>query len=445
MEIGRLQKRPLARGSVPVQEAAPPRDDLHGELKFSLHHLLSVVAMVAVKVYRDESGATRAFGDLEQTPGRSEEVFRLAAGGDEKDAARQGGGGDLRRCQGEVDDCQLIARMFLVRLVVQKDLVEAIGADRRELVGIEWRLGYQRSRHACRFFRWSRMRFYGAGARKSHSRAISRCLDLAQRWDYREKNAHQSQFTTINTMKQMTLCFLFIFTSALHPQNIVGAFTSSLPGIVNARPAARLSQTARDPLWRAYDNGNLLSRRKNGLHIFVEDAKTRSTSLFMSTNSTDSDDGDTGGYLSKFLIVEEPRLVVLDLVSILLVCQLLGFADAVTQQNFWSDGGFLQPISFPTSFGLLFHRYAEMGLAWIMASLKNGGYRYASILDEETSVRYSLNTFTDYCILRVAGAIYVAFSLNLPVDGMEILRQVWFTVICLTAFRVFYARNNPVY
>mmetsp|Transcript_16971 Transcript_16971/g.19618 ORF Transcript_16971/g.19618 Transcript_16971/m.19618 type:complete len:181 (-) Transcript_16971:374-916(-) len=43
-------------------------------------------------------------------------------------------------------------------------------------------------------------------------------------------------------------------------------------------------------------------------------------------------------------VIEEPRLLAGDMVSVLLTCQLLGLVDVLNTPEFWLSGGFAQPV-----------------------------------------------------------------------------------------------------
>lgn len=188
-------------------------------------------------------------------------------------------------------------------------------------------------------------------------------------------------------------------------------------------------------------NVYLNNRSENGLHMSQSDGN----------NDNDSDNSASGtdeaasspSFLSKMLYIESTRLLLGDAVTILLTCQLLGLADAISVEGL---EGFLLPISMPTTLGTLVQRDAAISLAWILAALKNGSYLVASISDDEAIVNSVLETFVDYCILRVGGALALAFFVtHQPVDGAELLRQCWFTLVMLGAFRWLYAKNTVIY
>jgi len=185
----------------------------------------------------------------------------------------------------------------------------------------------------------------------------------------------------------------------------------------------------------------LNNRSENGLHMSQSDGN----------NDNDSDNSSSGtdeatsssSFLSKMLYIESTRLLLGDVVTVLLTCQLLGLADAISVEGL---EGFLLPISMPTTLGTLVQRDAAISLAWILAALKNGSYLVASISDDEAIVKSVLETFVDYCILRVGGALALAFLVtHQSVDGVELLRQCWFTLVMLGTFRWLYAKNTVIY
>lgn len=175
-------------------------------------------------------------------------------------------------------------------------------------------------------------------------------------------------------------------------------------------------------------------------------------SIFMANNDDDNDrditipDTDTSddapSIWSRMTYIESSRLLLGDLITILLTCQLLGLADAIGVEGL---EGFLLPITMPTTMGTLVQRDATISLAWILAALKNESYLVASISTDEALLKSVLETFVDYCILRIGGALALAFAMHQPVDGVELLRQCWFTLLMLGAFRFLYAKNTIIY
>ena len=180
--------------------------------------------------------------------------------------------------------------------------------------------------------------------------------------------------------------------------------------------------------------------------------RNRQEPMYMNPNNDDNDDGDTKvdaekngeapSFWSRLLYIESSRLLLGDLITILLTCQLLGLADAIGVEGL---EGFLLPITMPTTMGTLVQRDAAISLAWVLAALKNESYLVASISTDEAIIKSVLETFVDYCILRVGGALALAFVMHQPVDGMELLRQCWFTLLMLGSFRYLYAKNTVIY
>ena len=148
-------------------------------------------------------------------------------------------------------------------------------------------------------------------------------------------------------------------------------------------------------------------------------------------------------FFANFWNVESNDLLIGDLMTILLTTQLLGLADAIQVEGL---EGFLLPITMPTTLGTLVQRDTAISLAWVFSALKNGSYLVESISDDETLRKNVLDTFVDYSILRVGCALLFSFVMGQqPFDGLELLREGWFTLIMLGAFRYIYAKNALIY
>ena len=145
----------------------------------------------------------------------------------------------------------------------------------------------------------------------------------------------------------------------------------------------------------------------------------------------------------KFFI-QEPRLLVGDLVSILLSCQLLGLVDILDTPEFWTKGGFAQPIDLSpegvSTLGTLVKRDSVMSIAWVLSSIKNNGYSIGTVIDDITAIKCALTIFIDFCSLLIIFALTFAFTSNAPVDAVEILRESYYTILVLGAFRVVFGR-----
>ena len=184
----------------------------------------------------------------------------------------------------------------------------------------------------------------------------------------------------------------------------------------------------------------------------IQSTSNQRESIFMANNDDDNDEDiakpDTGttdeapSFWSRVTYIESSRLLIGDLITILLTCQLLGLADAVGVEGV---EGFLLPITMPTTLGTLVQRDATISLAWILAALKIESYLVASISTDEALLKSVLETYVDYCILRIGGALALAFAMHQPVDGVELLRQCWFTLLMMGGFRFLYAKNTIFY
>lgn len=151
---------------------------------------------------------------------------------------------------------------------------------------------------------------------------------------------------------------------------------------------------------------------------------------------------EKGRFVADVLTVEEPRILVGDVISILLTAQLLGLADVLSDPSFWSDGGFLQPVGMPSTLPTLVRRDSEMSIAWVLAALKNSGYSLSAVADDSSAIKCAVSIWVDYCSLRIVYALGTAFAAHVPVNGWDLMRQCWFTVLMLCTFRIIYSQNN---
>ena len=180
----------------------------------------------------------------------------------------------------------------------------------------------------------------------------------------------------------------------------------------------------------------------------------RKTALFLNKqhNDPDTQEGtkpnqeDSTTEKKDLFIIEEPRLLVGDIVSMLLTCQLLGLVDVLNTPEFWMNGGFVQPVDLSpnglSTLSTLVRRDSMMSISWILSAIKNNAYFLGTVVDDITAIKCSLTIFTDYCSLLIIFALSIAFATNAPVDAVEILRQSYFTLLILCTFRVIYGRFN---
>jgi len=142
--------------------------------------------------------------------------------------------------------------------------------------------------------------------------------------------------------------------------------------------------------------------------------------------------------------IQEPKLLVGDLISILLTCQLLGLVDILNDPIFWANGGFMQSIDLsPTgvsSLGTLVRRDSVISISWVLSAIKHQGYSIAAVIDDLTAIKCAFTIFIDFCSLLIIFALGSGFIMKGPVDAVDIVRQAYFTIIILGTFRVVYGR-----
>jgi len=140
----------------------------------------------------------------------------------------------------------------------------------------------------------------------------------------------------------------------------------------------------------------------------------------------------------------DKRLVALDLLALMIVAQLLGFTDAINAPSFISSGGFLAPIPLvPSTLGTFIRRYSIMSISWIIASIKSKAYNPAvALFDSTNALKSAVYIWVDYCSVRVIISLAAAISTHSAVDGLDLLRVLWFTLPAVTAFRVLYSANS---
>ena len=146
--------------------------------------------------------------------------------------------------------------------------------------------------------------------------------------------------------------------------------------------------------------------------------------------------------------IGEPRLLLGDLISLLLTCQLLGLVDVLDKPDFWMNGGFAQSIDLsPTSstssistLGTLVKRDSVMSISWVLSSLKHDGYSLGTIADDITAIKCSFTILVDYCSLLILFALVTALGTHSSVDAVLILRQTYYTILMLCTFRLVFGR-----
>lgn len=142
--------------------------------------------------------------------------------------------------------------------------------------------------------------------------------------------------------------------------------------------------------------------------------------------------------------IEEPRLLICDLLAILVTTQLVFLTHVLQQSSFWDNGGFIQAITFSSfsSLGDFMRTDSLLSLCWICSALYNRGYGYAAFVDDLQSIKSSLQVFVDFCSLLIISKILFASLDKAPVDPYLVLTEAWFVIFVVGTFRFAYSRAN---
>lgn len=147
-------------------------------------------------------------------------------------------------------------------------------------------------------------------------------------------------------------------------------------------------------------------------------------------------------------VVADSSLLAIDLVSILVACEILGIIDDVTA-NGWQT--FLNPVtlnSFAT-LPLLIRRVSILSITWIVSSLKNKGYSLDAAKDETTVVKTVLRSFVEFSLLT---GVYVFCSSGISDNNQPefydstvletIAQDTILPLAVLLSFRLFYYNSS---
>lgn len=157
-----------------------------------------------------------------------------------------------------------------------------------------------------------------------------------------------------------------------------------------------------------------------------------------SSNRTCEDRDGLGDNL--FDSIDAPGLLVGDMLSIAIGCQLLGLEDVLTDDEFWTSGGLLQPINIATSTSTLptlIQRFSTSCISWIIAAIVGKGFTQESVETPQFAVKNALKLLVLYggvfLILELAFA--VSISGTKQASGADFFRTLYFTGITLVAAR----------
>jgi len=153
--------------------------------------------------------------------------------------------------------------------------------------------------------------------------------------------------------------------------------------------------------------------------------------LFASNNTTNVPSETSS------LLIQDPRLLAGDVVSIALASQLLGLVDVLNDPTFWQQGGWLQPISTTEStLPILVQRDSILSICWLIAALGWKGYND----DNGSDLQRTVQIAAGFCVLRVALGFAVSLLGHADFVLWDIVRQCYFTIILVGTFRFLYSQ-----
>jgi hypothetical protein len=95
----------------------------------------------------------------------------------------------------------------------------------------------------------------------------------------------------------------------------------------------------------------------------------------------------------------------------------------------------------PTTLLALIVRDSKMTISWIIGGLWNRAYSTSSVSDDETAIKDALKIWVDYFSLRIIFELGGSFLItHAPVDAWSLAREVWYTAIVMSFFRLAYGR-----
>lgn len=152
---------------------------------------------------------------------------------------------------------------------------------------------------------------------------------------------------------------------------------------------------------------------------------------------------DTKFSLESYVEVGEPRLILLDLVTIAIACELMGIVDLLNDPRFWIAGGWNQPISPVTSvMDVLIQRFSGLSVSWLLAGSMWRGFRQESISSDESLIRTTGFICATFVIVRLGLAFMVATIGSDSVDTFDLVKQIYFAALLLCTGRAIYSKYN---
>eukprot|EP00593_Proboscia_inermis_P007095 CAMPEP_0171312422 /NCGR_PEP_ID=MMETSP0816-20121228/22666_1 /TAXON_ID=420281 /ORGANISM="Proboscia inermis, Strain CCAP1064/1" /LENGTH=232 /DNA_ID=CAMNT_0011797777 /DNA_START=33 /DNA_END=731 /DNA_ORIENTATION=+ len=189
-----------------------------------------------------------------------------------------------------------------------------------------------------------------------------------------------------------------------------------------------------------------IQRRQPILNI-----RTREELVFvLSEKENDTEDEPNDRFLPNKLIrkdikLEDTTLLLGDVVVILLICQVFGLMDAMHKPDFWTNGGFMAPVTHvPATLSRLLQRVSQLSIAWVVSSLKNDGYSKSALVDDESVFKSTITTWVDFCAILILSSLFVAGVLEggASINGVDLLRSTIYTLPILLGYRLLYSKYS---
>eukprot|EP00986_Skeletonema_menzelii_P012100 scaffold6464_cov145-Skeletonema_menzelii.AAC.9 len=154
-----------------------------------------------------------------------------------------------------------------------------------------------------------------------------------------------------------------------------------------------------------------------------------------------NDKNNFQGFLDSLLEIPDSQLLAGDLLFILVINFLLQIANEVSEPSFWLSGGFSQPITMPVTLLAVVVRDSKMSISWVLSALWNRGYSSSSVADDETAAKKTFQIWIDYCSIRILMELGLSLLItHSAVGGWLLFREVWYTALVMTFYRIFYSR-----
>lgn len=179
-------------------------------------------------------------------------------------------------------------------------------------------------------------------------------------------------------------------------------------------------------------------------HIYTKDRIVCDRSQLFQTgdSSNNEEDNEFWAHWKETRKIEDLGLLVGDVFAIVLASQLMGLLDAVNAPDFARNGGWSQPLpSVPSTLGVLVERISTLSVIWIFSALsEEDSFSFAAVENEKNAVLMALSIAVNFAALRFLLGGAVAFSTHTDFNIGIQLRDCYFVVLLLPAFRYFYSQ-----